>query len=135
METMLLPLKRYAQFSGRSSRKEYWLFSLFNLAVFVLLALLAGLTGQFSAPAGGGTPWLSGMFTVVILVVMGFLIIPNLAVMIRRLHDQDRSGWFMLLGLVPLVGGLLFLVFMCLPGTQGPNRFGYPWDDADAGRA
>ncbi len=131
METMLLPLKRYAQFHGRSSRSEYWLFSLFNLAVVVALMLFAGLTGQFTAPEGGGTPFISGFFTVVIFTVLLALFIPNLAVMVRRLHDQDRSAWFFLVALVPLIGGIAFLILMCLPGTDGPNRFGYPWDAAE----
>jgi uncharacterized membrane protein YhaH (DUF805 family) len=52
------------------------------------------------------------------------LLVPSIAVGVRRFHDQDKSGWFLLLALIPVVGGLIVLVFMCLPGTSGPNRFG-----------
>ena len=71
-----------------------------------------------------------GPLTVIFLLL---LIIPGIAVQVRRFHDQDKSGWFVLLGLIPFVGGLIVLVFMCLEGTKGPNRFGPdPKDPAGA---
>ncbi len=116
MEWMIMPLKRYADFQGRSRRKEYWMFALLQILVLVPLSLIAiALDGA----TGGGT---------VLLALIGLyflgLFIPSLAVQVRRFHDQDRSGWFILLGLIPYVGGLILVVFMCLEGTRGPNRFG-----------
>ena len=111
MEWMLMPLKRYADFSGRSRRKEYWMFVLFVVIVYVVLALLGSALGETAATA------LLGIFALGILI-------PSIAVQVRRFHDQGKSGWFVLLGFIPLVGGLIVLVFMCLEGDQGPNEYG-----------
>lgn len=122
MEWMIMPLKRYAEFSGRSRRKEYWMFVLLQILLLVPLVLLVTL---FAAPpADSADPFGS----VAVLAVLGvyFLVffIPGLAVQVRRFHDQDKSGWFILLGFIPYVGSLVLLVFMCLEGTRGLNRFG-----------
>jgi uncharacterized membrane protein YhaH (DUF805 family) len=127
MEWMLLPYKRYAEFSGRSRRKEYWMFTLLVFLVYIVAFALMGLTGMFSAIGSDGSPQLSGIHWVIIALLVIFAIasfIPSLAVQIRRLHDQDKSGWFWLINFIPYVGGIIFLVFMCLNGTKGPNRFG-----------
>ncbi len=89
MEWLSLPLKRYADFAGRSRRKEYWLFIL-GVGMLVVLAIF----------------------------------IPILALQVRRFHDQDKSGWFVLFQFIPYAGGTIMLVFMCIEGTRGPNRFG-----------
>jgi uncharacterized membrane protein YhaH (DUF805 family) len=122
MEWMIMPLRRYADFSGRSRRKEYWMFVLFQILVLVPLMLVAialdGTSGDASDPFSGGlTLAVLGIYFLVFLI-------PGLAVQVRRFHDQDKSGWFILLGFIPYIGGLILLVFMCLPGTRGPNRFG-----------
>lgn len=124
MEWMLMPLRRYADFSGRSRRKEYWMFFLFiMLATIVVFALAALLGGGMDAMAEGG-----GMFAGTGLILFGLLwlaiIVPSIAVQVRRFHDQDKSGWFVLLNFIPYIGGLIVLVFMCLEGTRGPNKFG-----------
>lgn len=116
MEWMTLPLKRYADFQGRSRRKEYWMFTLFIFIVAVVLGIVEGILG-LSGMVGG----VYGPITTLFLLA---IIIPSLAVQVRRFHDQDKSGWFVLIGLIPLLGGLVVLVFMCLEGTPGPNRFG-----------
>jgi uncharacterized membrane protein YhaH (DUF805 family) len=120
----LLPLKRYADFSGRSRRKEYWSFMLMVIVLTVALAFVTGAGAVFWDPAtamsGGGL----GMGVILILLVSLALFIPSLAVQARRFHDQDKSGWFVLLNFIPYLGGLIVLVFMCLEGTRGPNRFG-----------
>ena len=124
MEWMLMPLKRYADFSGRSRRKEYWMFALLQLIIIFGLLIIAGVMGGLSidsptgVPAGGGL--IFGLFGIYFLAI----IIPSIAVQIRRFHDQDRSGWFILLNFIPYIGGLIVLVFMCLDGTKGTNRFG-----------
>jgi len=115
MSWFLKALKNYAGFSGRSRRKEYWFFILFYMIIFMVVAFLDGLLGTFSAESGIGV--LSGIF------ILG-MIIPNIAVTIRRLHDTDRSGWWILIAFVPFVGGIVLIVFMVMGGTQGSNQYG-----------
>jgi uncharacterized membrane protein YhaH (DUF805 family) len=122
MEWMLMPLRRYADFSGRSRRKEYWMFTLGVTILYVILVLLFWGTGGLSDPANPGE--LSLVPLLIICVVALALFIPSLAVTVRRFHDQDKSGWYILLGFIPYVGSLILLVFMCLDGTRGENRFG-----------
>ncbi|WP_127167924.1 DUF805 domain-containing protein [Xanthomonas euvesicatoria] len=123
MEWMLLPLKRYADFNGRSRRKEYWMFALMQLLVlFVfggLFAVAAVAMGNENGP--GALAWL---ICAVMVIVFLALIVPGIAVTVRRLHDQDKSGWFYLVSLVPYVGAFVLLVFMCIEGTPGPNQYG-----------
>ena len=123
MEWMLMPLRRYADFSGRSRRKEYWMFTLFNLLVSSAVGVLALalFLADFSESA----------MVAILYPVLGLAglyglaaIVPGLAVTIRRLHDTDRSGWWLLVGLVPVIGPLLLLAFYVTEGTLGPNRFG-----------
>ena len=116
MEWMMMPLKRYADFSGRSRRKEYWMYILGVLIVAIVLSIVEGILG-LSGMVGG----VYGPLTTIFL--LGILI-PSLAVQVRRFHDQDKSGWFVLLSFIPFVGAIIVLVFMCLEGTKGPNRFG-----------
>src|SRR5436309_182179 len=96
MSWFLEALKKYAVFSGRARRKEYWMYSLF---VFVIYAVLAGIGAGAKVPA------------VMVLAVVFYLgvLIPSLAVGVRRLHDTGRSGWWLLFGIVPLVGGITLL--------------------------
>lgn len=116
---MLVPLKRYADFQGRSRRREYWMFT---LAILIVSVLLGVFVGGMAGIDNGDTLSLSSL---TILGVLGLaILIPSIAVQVRRFHDQDKSGWLVLLGLIPYLGGLIVLVFMCLPGTPGPNRFG-----------
>jgi uncharacterized membrane protein YhaH (DUF805 family) len=110
MEWMLLPLKRYADFEGRSQRKEYWMFML----GYVLAAIVLGFLVVIVRPVGLGLLGLLGLA----------IIVPSIAVQVRRFHDQDKSGWFVLLGFIPYIGWLIVVVFMCIEGTSGPNRFG-----------
>ena len=137
MEWMLMPLRRYAEFSGRSRRKEFWMFALLvvimEVVCFALILgggfSLASLSDPTATPAAPGPVFWLGA---IILGLFGLaIIVPSIAVTIRRLHDRDMSGWWylgMIVGsLIPLVGFIAviaFLVIMCLPGTPGPNRFG-----------
>jgi uncharacterized membrane protein YhaH (DUF805 family) len=123
MDWMLLPLKRYADFQGRSRRMEYWMFTLGIVIVEIVLFALFAALGAFRTGDGAPSPMMWPML--IIFGIFGLaIIVPALAVQVRRFHDQDKSGWFVLLGFIPYVGGLIVLVFMCLPGTSGPNRFG-----------
>jgi uncharacterized membrane protein YhaH (DUF805 family) len=123
LEWATLPLKRYADFSGRSRRKEYWFFVLGVFIVAILLSIIEGAVG-LSGMIGGAYGPLTALFFLAIIV-------PGIAVQVRRFHDQDKSGWWVLIGLIPLLGGIIVLVFMLLEGTKGPNRFGPdPKDEA-----
>lgn len=124
LDWMLMPLRRYADFSGRSRRKEYWMFLLGVVIAAIVLGIVEGVVG------------LSGMvgpYGPLTLIFLLGIIVPSIAVQIRRFHDQDKSGWFVLLSFIPFVGGLIVLVFMCLEGTRGPNQYGP--DPKDPGAA
>ena len=110
MNWYLAALKKYATFEGRARRKEFWFFALFNFLAIVLLALIDGVLGTFSEEAGIGL--LSGIYVLAIFI-------PSIAVTVRRLHDTDRSGWWILLSFLPLIGGLVLLVFEVLDSTPG----------------
>ncbi len=116
LDWMLMPLRRYADFSGRSRRKEYWMFVLGVLIVTIVLSIVEGILGLSGMVAGAYGP-------VTALFFLG-IIVPSIAVQVRRMHDQDKSGWWVLIALIPLIGSIVLLVFMCLEGTRGDNRFG-----------
>ena len=116
MEWATLPLKRYAEFAGRSRRKEYWMFMLLSIGIYIAASILDRIVGMNGMIAGTYGP-------ITALVALG-LLVPSLAVSVRRLHDSDRSGWWLLLGLVPIFGEIIVLVFMVLKGTRGATRFG-----------
>lgn len=161
MEWMILPLKRYAQFGGRSRRMEFWMWILFIVLVNIVLSILdatLGLGGRAAAGAGalpGGFGYGAGISGGVLANIFTLaVLIPNIAVAVRRLHDIDRSGWWILLPLLPyvigiaailsgaaagsipamVVGGvallsglvcaIVILVWYCTAGTVGPNRYG-----------
>ena len=115
MSYYLEALKKYAVFSGRARRAEYWYFVLFNLIVAFVLALIDTLLGTTTGVSSFGL--LSGIYSLAVLI-------PTLAVMVRRLHDIDRTGWWLLINLVPLVGTIVLLVFALTPGTPGSNQYG-----------
>ena len=109
MNWYLAVLKKYAVFSGRAQRQEYWMFVLFNILIAIVLAVIDGVIGSPGV--------LSGLYSLAI-------VIPNIAVFVRRLHDTDRSGWWVLLGLVPIIGGIVLFVFSVLEGDAGDNQYG-----------
>jgi uncharacterized membrane protein YhaH (DUF805 family) len=140
MEWALMPLRKYAEFTGRARRKEYWSFVLLILVAAIAISLVEGALG-LSGMVGPYGP-LSA------LLLLGTLV-PGIAVGIRRLHDTNRSGWWLLVGYGPMclsmlvmfggiqnlglagilsvvgmIGGIVLLVFMVLEGTRGPNQYG-----------
>ncbi|AKM09515.1 DUF805 domain-containing protein [Croceicoccus naphthovorans] len=125
MNWMLMPYRRYFDFAGRSRRKEYWMFQLFIFIVYVVAMLLTGGLGMSMEYGDAGT---MGPFTAIVLIALAIWglasIIPSLALMIRRLHDVDKSGWWILIAFVPIIGGLILLYFCLIEGTRGDNRFG-----------
>ncbi|WP_336339815.1 MULTISPECIES: DUF805 domain-containing protein [Stenotrophomonas maltophilia group] len=116
---MMIPLKRYTQFNGRASRSEYWWFQLFMMMFTIPLNVLGFIAGHINSTS---LALVSSGLTVAVWLALA---LPLIAVTIRRLHDTDRSGWWLLLMLVPFAG-LAVLVFMLLPSMQGDNRFGSP---------
>jgi len=116
MEWATLPLKKYAEFTGRSRRKEYWLFVLLTLGIYIV----AGIVDSIMGLAG----MVGGLYGPVMLIVALGLLIPSIAVAMRRLHDTDRSGWWLLIAFIPFIGSIVLLIFFVLEGTRGPNRFG-----------
>ena len=102
-------LKKYAVFSGRARRKEYWIFLLFNIIIGLVL---------------GGIAWLAGGPDVLGSIYGLVVLIPGIAVSVRRLHDTDRSGWWLLIGLIPLIGTIVLLVFMAQDSQPGANQYG-----------
>lgn len=123
----LLPFRRYAEFSGRSRRREYWNFVLFNLVLSMVYGAVFGIVMLLLYLADMSE---DGMMTICYILLVPAILyelwafIPGLAVTVRRLHDLDRSGWFLLLGLIPLVGPIVLIVWYCTEGTRGPNRYG-----------
>lgn len=125
MDWMLMPLRKYADFSGRSRRKEYWMFLLGVVIAAIVLSVVENVLGL----AGMIGPY--GPLTT--LLMLGVLI-PSIACQVRRFHDQDKSGWFVLIGLIPFIGGLIVLVFMLMEGTRGPNQYGPDPKGTDVGQ-
>jgi len=101
-------LKKYVEFNGRARRKEYWMFFLINFVIALAL-------GVVDAVLGFGL--LGGLYALAVLL-------PSLAVTVRRLHDTGRTGWWILIGLIPLIGIIVILIFMVLEGQPGDNAYG-----------
>jgi uncharacterized membrane protein YhaH (DUF805 family) len=108
-------LRKYAVFSGRARRSEYWWFVLIYLLISLGLMLLDGILG--SAHRFGDAGLLGGLFGLAMLL-------PSIAVSVRRLHDTNRSGWWLLIAFLPLLGAIVLLVFCALDSQPGENRFG-----------
>ena len=115
MNWYLEVLRKYAVFDGRARRKEYWFFYLFYILIAIVLIVLDSMAGTLNEDVGVGA--FSGL-------LMLAMFIPGIAVTIRRLHDTDRSGWWVLIGLVPFIGGIWLLVLMVLDGSAGQNQYG-----------
>ncbi|HEV8329090.1 MAG TPA: DUF805 domain-containing protein [Nitrospiraceae bacterium] len=115
MSCYLEVLKKYARFDGRAELKEYWYFNLFSFIIIVVLSVIDIATGTFKVEVGLGL--LSGIYTLAVLI-------PGIAVSVRRLHDTDRSGWWFLINAIPLIGVIVFLIFTAQNGTPGANQYG-----------
>ena len=109
MNGYLATLKKYADFNGRARRTEYWLFVLFSMVIAMVLGVVDYVLG---------TPGIIG------LIFALAILIPSIAVGVRRLHDTDRNGWWLLIAFIPIIGTIALLIFLLLDGTPGDNRFG-----------
>lgn len=115
MEWWLKCIRQYADFNGRARRKEYWMFSLFNLLFGVPACVLDNVFGlDFANLFYGPFYLLYGLF----------VFIPNLAVSVRRLHDIGKSGWMYLVGLIPIVGGIWLIILFVRDSQIGENQYG-----------
>ena len=115
MNWYLMVLKNYTGFEGRARRKEYWMFFLVNIVISIALVFIDAQTGLFNQGTGYGL--FSGIYTLGVLL-------PSIAVSMRRLHDTGRSGWWLLISFIPLVGILILFVFMVLDGHTDENQYG-----------
>lgn len=119
MEWYLKVLRQYADFKGRARRKEFWMFYLFNLLVIISMMLLSVLV---SATIG------VDLLHTIILVLLGLyylaILVPTLAVTVRRLHDINNSGWMYFVSFIPIIGGIWLLILLCKEGTNGYNDYG-----------
>jgi len=113
----LVVLERYAKFDGRAGRAEFWWYVLANIVLYIAGGILW--TIGFAIATGLGV--VVALLTAAVYLA---LIVPSVAVAIRRLHDTDKSGWLLLLGLIPFVGPIILLVFYIQEGTAGPNQYG-----------
>ena len=110
-----LPLKKYTDFSGRAPRAEYWWFYLLIIIVYVVAMIVDSILGTDQAV---------GPYGIVMAISMLALLVPSLAAGVRRLHDTERSGWWLLIAFIPLIGVIVLLVFFVSGGTAGPNEYG-----------
>jgi len=115
-DSIKLGFSNYVNFTGRACRSEYWYWVLFTVIVSIVTFVIDGVIGASVT----STIWELAT------------ILPSIAIGVRRLHDTDRSGWWILLGLIPLVGAIILIIWFCSKGTDGPNRFG---EDRLAGMA
>jgi uncharacterized membrane protein YhaH (DUF805 family) len=116
-------LKKYAVFSGRARRKEFWMFVLANFVISIILNIVDRAIGTDNASGSG---LLGSLYSLAVLV-------PTLAVGARRLHDTDRSGWWLLLYLIPVLGWIVLIVFWAMDGTVGQNTYGLDPKAAERG--
>ncbi|MEW6745348.1 MAG: DUF805 domain-containing protein [Planctomycetota bacterium] len=115
MNWYLEALKKYAVFSGRARRKEYWFFVLFNMIFAIIAMILDNLLGIAIEGLGYGP---------IYLLLCLALLLPGLAVLVRRLHDVGKSGWFFFIALIPIVGSIWLLVVLCRDSMPGENQYG-----------
>jgi uncharacterized membrane protein YhaH (DUF805 family) len=112
--------QKYVTFSGRATRPEYWLFTLFNFICMVVLGLADGALFSTIDQATGAVTNSGPLGTIFTLATL----LPAISVSVRRMHDIDKSGWFVLINLIPIVGWIIFIVWAATKGTEGSNRFG-----------
>ncbi len=115
MNWYLKVLKQFADFNGRARRQEYWMFVLFNMLFVFAAGMLDRLLNLANETTGIGP--LYGLYVLAVFI-------PGIAVAIRRLHDIGKSGWMLLVALIPIVGAIWLLVLMVREGDRGENKYG-----------
>lgn len=119
MNWYLKCLKQYIDFWGRARRKEYWMFTLWNVVITLFLAALAAIGTEI-----GSDSFVSYIPMVLYLLYGLFILIPSFTVSVRRLHDIGKSGWWILIGLIPVIGSIILLVWYCTEGQRCENEWG-----------
>ena len=114
MNWYLSTLKKYAVFRGRAQRKEYWMFFIYNMIIIFLLGFIEGISDM--SPDTDES--------ILALIYGSLVLLPSLAVGVRRLHDIGKSGWWILLSLIPLIGTIILIIFFIKDGEIGTNRYG-----------
>jgi uncharacterized membrane protein YhaH (DUF805 family) len=109
MEWYVKVMKNYAEFNGRARRKEYWMFVLINTIISIILSIIESILH---------------ISNVISLLYSLAIMIPSLAVGARRLHDTGKSGWWQLIGLIPIIGAIILIVFMATDSSEGDNQYG-----------
>ena len=109
MEYFMEAMRRYADFNGRTRRKDFWMFILFYVIFYAACAVVDGVIGT--------APIVTSLFSLAMLI-------PSISIAARRLHDTGRSGWWQLIALIPLIGGIVLLVFYVLDSHEGENDYG-----------
>lgn len=121
MEWFIKNLKEYGNFKGRARRTEYWMFTLFAVLVEFAVMVVGLILDYFIDSGYYDVPW----FMILLITLYSLvLIIPSIAIVVRRLHDTNRSGWWYFISLVPFVGGLVLFIFLVLDSTPGANQYG-----------
>ena len=126
MSWYLAAFKKYADFSGRARRMEYWMFTLINTGIIFALAMVATMLGIGGGAVAGDGGALAGVFAGMLLPLLWGLVtfLPGIAVTVRRLHDTSRSGLWVLVAFIPFIGAIVLLVLMLIEGTPGNNQYG-----------
>ncbi len=115
MQWFMTALQKWADFSSRARRREYWFFVLIYIVIYIVLTVIDMMVGLADPATGVGV--LGGIFALAMLI-------PSISVGVRRLHDTNRSGWWLLIGFIPIIGALVLIVFFLLDSQPGDNRFG-----------
>lgn len=116
--------KNYANFNGRSRRADYWWAMLCQMIIMMILSM-GGVVQLMTAMIAGQTPSAVGIILVLVYVIFSLAsLVPSIAIIVRRLHDIGKSGWWYFIAFVPMVGAILLLVFLCTAGTAGDNMYG-----------
>jgi uncharacterized membrane protein YhaH (DUF805 family) len=125
IDWVLEVFSKYAVFNGRARRKEYWYWYLFNFIISIFISVVSFVISYSTGTeTDTGMGWF-GLFIYLVFIIYSLgVIIPNLAVTVRRLHDTNRSGWWYFISLIPFIGGLLLLIYLIEDGTPGDNQYG-----------
>jgi uncharacterized membrane protein YhaH (DUF805 family) len=125
IDWVLEVFSKYAVFSGRARRKEYWYWYFFNFIISIFIAVVSVVINlPFGTETDNGIGWFGLFINLVAIVYSLGIFIPNLAVTIRRLHDTNRSGWSYFISLIPFIGGLILLIYLVEDSTPGDNQYG-----------
>ncbi|HEX6376262.1 MAG TPA: DUF805 domain-containing protein [Allosphingosinicella sp.] len=126
MHWVFRPWRQSFNFSGRATRREYWLFQVQLVAAYIALMFLTGMLIELFHSIV-----INGAMAVVLVLFMAFILVASMSAGVRRVHDHDKTGWLFLLSFIPLAGWIFFLIMTLTPGTAGENSYGYDPREGD----